>query len=90
MAKKIIGSTIVREALKAVVGEDKYKDLIIYADKRTDGKHRVKVQHVSWANLTEVEEQEVTDYIVSNYGEDVEVQRGQSGSRMLRYTAWVL
>ena len=90
MAKKITGSKIVREALKAVVGADRYKDLIIYADKHKDGKHRVKVQQVPWASLTEVEAQEVTDYIVSNYGEDVEVQRGQGGSRMLRYTAWVV
>ena len=90
MEKKITGSTIVREAIKAVVGEDRYRSLLIYADKRKDGKRRVKVQQVSWSHLTKVEVQEVTDYIVAHYGEDVEVQEGRSGSRMLEYVAWVL
>lgn len=90
MEKQVKGSTIIREALKAVVGEDRYKDLIIYVDKHKDGRHKVKVQQVSWANLTDVEEQEVTDYIVANYSESVKVDRGRSGSRLLEYVAWVL
>jgi len=90
MEKKITGSTIVREAIKAVVGEDRYRSLLIYVDKRKDGKRRVKVQQVYWSRLTKVETQQVTDYIVAHYGEDVEVQEGRSGSRMLEYVAWVL
>lgn len=89
MGKVITGTGIIRQALKAVVGEERYKDLLIYADKLKNG-HKVKVQQLGWAHIEENEAQEVVDYVKENYGKEVEVKAGVSGSRHLGYVAFYI
>lgn len=82
MGKVVTGTGIVRQALKAVLGEERYKDLRIYTDKLQD-RHKVKVQQYAWARVEDNEVKEVVDYIKENYGKEVEVKTGVSGSRHL-------
>lgn len=89
MGKVITGTGIVRQALKAVIGEERYKDLRIYTDK-LQGRHKVKVQQYSWARVEDNEAKEVVDYIKENYGKEVEVKTGVSGSRHLGYMAFYI
>lgn len=89
MGKVITSTGIVRQALKAVVGETKYGYLSIYTDKLKD-RYRVKVQQLSWAHLEENEVQEVVDYVKENYGKEVEVKTGVSGYRHLEYVAFYI
>ena len=89
MAKVITGAGMVRQALKEVVGEEKYRYLSIYADKLQD-RYKVKVQQLSWAHLKENEVQEVVDYIKKNYGKEVEVKTGVSSYRHLEYVAFYI
>lgn len=91
MGKVITGTGIVRQALKAVIGEERYKGLIIYTGKLKDSnRSRLKVQQVSWARIEENEVQEVVDYIKENYNKEVEVKTGVSGSRHLGYVAFYI
>ena len=89
MGKVITGTGIVRQALKAVMGEERYKGLIIYTGRLKD-RHRLKVQQVSWARIEDNEVQEVVDYIKENYNKEVEVKTGVSGSRHLGYVAFYI
>ena len=89
MGKVITGTGIVRQALKAVVGEERYKDFIIYTDKLKD-RSKLKIQQVGWARIEENEVQEVVDYIKENYGKEVEVKTGVSGSRHLGYVTFYI
>ena len=89
MEKNMAKSTMVREGLKAVVGESRYAKLMIYADKRKSGT-RVKVQQLSWARLEDNEVQQVVDYVKEKYGVDVSTKSGVSGSRLLGYVAFYL
>ena len=89
MGKVITGTGIVRQALKAVIGEERYKGLIIYTGKLKD-RSRLKVQQVSWARIEDNEVQEVVDYIKENYNKEVEVKTGVSGSRHLGYVAFYI
>lgn len=89
MGKVVTGAGIVRQALKAVVGEERYKDLLIYVDKLKD-RHKVKIQQLGWARVEENEVKEVVDYIKENYGKEVEVKTGVSGSRHLGYVAFYI
>lgn len=89
MGKVITSTGMVRQALKAVMGEERYKGLIIYTGKLKD-RSRLKVQQVSWARIEENEVQEVVDYIEENYGKEVEVKTGVSGYRHLEYVAFYI
>lgn len=89
MGKVITGTSMVRQALKAVVGETKYGYLAIYTDKLKD-RYKVKVQQLGWAHLEENEVQEVVDYIKRNYDKEVEVKTGVSGYRHLEYIAFYI
>ena len=89
MGKVITGTGIVRQALKAVVGEERYKDLLIYTDK-LKGRHKVKVQQLGWAKVEENEVKEVVDYVKENYDKEVEVKTGVGGSRHLEYVAFYI
>lgn len=89
MGNVITSTGMVRQALKAVMGEERYKGLIIYTGKLKD-KSRLKIQQVSWARIEENEVQEVVDYIKENYGKEVEVKTGVSGSRHLGYVAFYI
>lgn len=89
MGKVITGTGIVRQALKAVVGEERYKGLRIYTGKLKD-RSKVKVQQYAWARIEENEVQEVVDYIKENYDKEVEVKTGVSGSRHLGYVAFYI
>ncbi len=89
MGKKITGTGIVRQALKAVVGEERYKDFIIYTGKLKD-RSKLKIQQVGWAHIEDNEVQEVVDYIRENYGKEVEVKTGVSGSRHLGYVTFYI
>jgi len=89
MGKVITGTGIVRQALKVVIGEERYKGLIIYTGKLKD-RSRLKVQQVSWARIEDNEVQEVVDYIKENYNKEVEVKTGVSGSRHLGYVAFYI
>ena len=89
MGKVITGTGIVRQALKAVLGEERYKGLIIYTGKLKD-RSRLKIQQVSWAYIEDNEVQEVVDYIKENYDKEVEVKTGVSGSRHLGYLAFYI
>jgi hypothetical protein len=89
MGKVITGTGIVRQALKAVIGEERYKGLIIYTGKLKD-RSRLKVQQVAWARIEDNEVQEVVDYIKENYNKEVEVKTGVSGSRHLGYVAFYI
>lgn len=89
MAKVITGTGVVRQALKAVVGKDRYKHLLIYADKLKD-RSKLKIQQLIWAHITEDEVQEVVDYIKENYNKEVEVKTGVSGSRYIPYVAFYI
>ena len=89
MGKVITGTGIVRQALKAVIGEERYKHLLIYTGKLKD-KSRLKVQQLGWAHIEENEIQEVVDYIKENYNKEVEVKAGVSGSRHLGYVAFYI
>lgn len=86
-------STMVRNALKEVLGKEKYTKMAgahIFVDTRSNGKVRVKVQD-SWAGaLTEDEAQKVVAFVQEHYGEEVEVSTGVSGSRLAHYTAFTL
>lgn len=91
MGKVITSTGMVRQALKAVMGEERYKGLIIYTGKLKDkNRSRLKVQQVSWARIEENEVQEVVDYIKENYNKEVEVKTGVSGSRHLGYVAFYI
>ena len=89
MEKNMAKSTMVREGLKAVVGENRYAKLTIYADKRKSG-IRVKVQQRSWARLEDNEVQQVVDYIKEKYGVDVSTKSDVSSSKWLGYVAFYL
>lgn len=83
-------STMVREAIKAVCGEERYAKFAIYVDKRSNDKVRVKVQE-RWAqDITVDEAQEIVEYVRTHYDTKVTVTAGSSGSRMLHYTAFLL
>ena len=88
MGKVITGTGIVRQALKAVVGEERYKSFIIYTGKLKD-KSRLKIQQAAWA-IEENEIQEVVNYIKENYDKEVEVKTGVSGSRHLGYVTFYI
>lgn len=85
-------STVVREALKTVLGKERYSDLtgFIYTDQRAGGRVRVKVQDSYAGVLTEDEAAQVTAYIQERYDLPVEVKAGRSGSRMYHFTAFTL
>jgi hypothetical protein len=89
MGKVTTGTGIVRQALKAVIGEERYKGLIIYTGKLKD-RSRLKIQQVAWARIEDNEVQEVVDYIKENYNMEVEVKTGVSGSRHLGYVAFYI
>lgn len=89
MGKVITSTGIVRQALKAVVGEERYKSFIIYTGRLKD-KSRLKIQQVAWARIEDNEIQEVVDYIKENYDKEVEVKTGVSGSRHLGYVAFYI
>jgi hypothetical protein len=89
MGKVITGTGIVRQALKAVIGEERYKGLIIYTGKLKD-RSRLKIQQVAWARIEDNEVQEVVDYIKENYSKEVEVKTGVSGSKHLGYVAFYI
>jgi hypothetical protein len=89
MGKVITGTGIVRQALKAVIGEERYKGLIIYTGKLKD-RSRLKIQQVAWARIEDNEVQEVVDYIKENYNKEVEVKTGVSGSKHLGYVAFYI
>jgi len=77
-------TSIVREAIKQVVGIERYKDLKIYVNKNGNTTN-LKVMMFSWANLTDDEVEAVVNK-VKEQGVWVMVKEGCSGSRML---AWV-
>lgn len=89
MGKVITGTGIVRQALKVVVGEERYKDFIIYTDKLKD-RSKLKIQQVRWAHIEKNEVQEVVDYIKENYGKEVEVKTGVSGISHLSYITFYI
>ena len=93
MGNDVKKSTMVRNALKEVLGKEKYANMAgahIFADTRSGGKVRVKVQD-SWAGvLTEDEAQQVVVFVREHYGEEVEVSTGVGGSRHAHYTAFTL
>lgn len=80
-------STMVREALKAVVGKEAYGQLGIYVDKRKTG-YRVKVEQRSWANITAQQVAEVAKYVKDVYGVEVKITEGQSGGHNLEWVAF--
>lgn len=83
-------SIMVREALKAVCGKERYTHFAIYADKRSGGKVRVKVQE-RWAqDITDDEAQKIVGYVGTHYDTKVTVTARRSGSRWLDYTAFLL
>lgn len=89
-AKSITGASIVREALKAVVGPERYSKLIIYVNKRAND-YRVKVEQTSWSSITDTEVDAVVKYIQDNYpGDTVKVEKGQSGGRVLKFVAFII
>ena len=89
MVKK---STMVREALKAVLGKERYGDMVgfIYTDQRAGGKVRVKIQDSYAGVITEDEAAQVVGYVQEQYDLPVEVKTGRSGSKMRHYTAFTL
>lgn len=89
MGKVNTSTGIVRQALKAVVGVARYKDLVIYTGRLKD-RSKLKIQQVWWARIEENEVQEVVDYIKENYGKEVEVKTGVSGSRHLGYVTFYI
>lgn len=89
MGKVNTSTGIVRLALKAVVGAARYKGLVIYTDKLKD-KSKLKIQQMGWARIEENEVQEVVDYIKENFGKEVEVKTGVSGSRHLGYVTFYI
>lgn len=90
MGKNVTKSTMVRNALKAVCGEERYEAFGVYADKRSNDTVRVKVQERWGGVITEEERQAITKYVQDNYGIEVTVTAGCSGGRMLHYTAFTL
>ena len=89
MGKVVTGTGIIREALKVTVGEDRYKDLLIYTGK-LKSKQKLKVQQVGWANITDKEVEQVVNYIKDNYNKEVEVKTGRSGGRHLEFVTFYI
>lgn len=89
MSKVITGIGIVRQALKVVVGEKRYKDFTIYTSRLKD-KSKLKIQQMGWAHIEENEVQEVVNYIKENYGKEVRVKTGVSGSRHLGHVTFYI
>lgn len=89
MGKVITGTGIVRQALKVVMGEERYKELIIYTSK-LKSRSSLKIQQLAWARIEDNEIQEVVDYIKENYNKEVEVKTGVSGSRHLGYVTFYI
>lgn len=89
MGRVITGTGMVRQAIKAVIGEERYKNLLIYTGKLKD-RSKLKVQQLGWAHIEENEVQEIVDYIKENYSKEVEVKTGVSGSRHLAYVAFYI
>lgn len=84
-------SAMAREAIKAIVGNERYSSMAghaIFVDRHKDGTVRVKVQHTWAGGISEDEEAKVVAYIEEKYGQEVRVEHGRSGSRMLYYTAF--
>lgn len=89
MGRVITGTGMVRQAIKVVIGEERYKHLLIYTGKLKD-RSKLKVQQLSWAHIEENEVQEIVAYIKENYSTEVEVRTGVSGSRHLEYVTFYI
>lgn len=81
-------TSIVREAIKQVVGTERYKDLMIYVNKNKNTTN-VKVVNVSWANLADDEVEAVVNK-VKEQGVDVTVKEGCSGARRIAWVKFVM
>lgn len=86
MGKEVKGSTMVREALKEVVGKQAYGDFIIYVNATKKG-YSIKVQE-AFALLSEESEKAVLNYIAEKYNKQVTTKRGRSGSHCLSFVTF--
>lgn len=82
--------TIVRQAIKAVVGEDRYKGLVIYTDNLKKNRSRLMVQQGIWAHIGDNEVKEVVNYIREHYSKEVGVRADARGRGYVPYVAFYI